>query len=203
LFDLRLALPLRRYNPPLMPPAEYALIGYVTNEVGEFAARLRRELQPELELQGSEIGAHVTILPPRTIHGSESAALEQIEQLCQGVPPFEISLGEVESFLPLTPTVFLRVAHAAYKMRELHDRLGVATLAFDEPYPYMPHLTIFRMDDAARAEAAMRVAQERWAEYRGTRRVPLDQLTFVRRINDARWTDIAPVHLGRQLTPSA
>src|SRR5438105_10403557 len=116
-----------------MLSAEYALIAYVNNEIGRFAAGLRRELQPELELHGSEALAHVTILPPRPLRSSESAALEQIEQLCQAVQPFEISMGDVESFLPRTPTVFLRVAHAAYKMRELHDRLNTAALEFEEP----------------------------------------------------------------------
>ena len=33
-------------------------------------------------------------------------------------------MGDVETFLPLTPTVFIRVARGAYRMRELHDRMN-------------------------------------------------------------------------------
>jgi len=38
--------------------------------------------------------------------------------------PFQVELGDVESFLPITPTVFLRVSQAGYRMRELHDLLN-------------------------------------------------------------------------------
>ena len=54
----------------------------------------------------------------------------------------------------MTPTVFIRVAHAAYRMRELHDRVNVEALRSPEQWPYMPHLTIFRMDTLEQAAPA-------------------------------------------------
>ncbi len=181
-----------------MQPCQYALVAYVNNPVGRFVEDLRRQLHPE----HAHLPAHITVLPPRPLHGSEPEALELLERLCGQVAPFEVVMGEVASFVPVTPTVFLRVAHAAYRMRELHDLLNTELLHCHEQWPYMPHLTIVKMPDLAQAQQALEFSRGRWAEYRGTRVAPVDQLTFVREGDNHRWVDLAPVHLGRSLAPA-
>ncbi|MGI9102556.1 MAG: 2'-5' RNA ligase family protein [Terriglobales bacterium] len=166
--------------------------------VGELVESLRREFHPK----HAHLPSHISILPPRALQGSEAEALETLGRVCADVQPFEIGLGEVATFLPVTPTVFLRVAHAAYRMRELHDKLNVNVLRADEQWPYMPHLTIFRMDTAQEAEPAFQEARRRWDRYHGTTRVRIEQLTFVREAGDDHWLDLAPVPLGRQLAPA-
>lgn len=173
----------------------YALVAYVRNPVGEFVERLRQELHPELP----HLAAHVTILPPRYLRGSELSALETLEEICGQVSPFEVVLGEVETFVPVTPTVFIRVAHAAYRIRELHDRLNTNALFAEEEWPYMPHLTIVKMSAEAQAEQAYLIARDRWAEFAGSRRVEIRELTFVREQEANRWIDLAGVPLGRSL----
>ena len=101
--------------------------------------------------------------------------------------------------MPVTPTVFIRVAHAAYRMRELHDRLNTEALRATEEWPYMPHLTIVKMADEKQAEQAYRLARDRWAEFAGSRRVPVQDLTFVREDELNCWVDLAELHLGRRL----
>ena len=171
----------------------YALVAYVRNPVGEFVESLRRELHPELP----HLAAHLTILPPRPLKGSERAALELLEDLCGQVSPFAVSLGDVEKFVPVTPTVFIRVARAAYRMRELHDRLNSGPLEFEEQWPYMPHLTIAKMGTTAQAEAAYEMAHERWKHFDLSRTVAVEQLTFVREAETEGWVDLAPVLLGQ------
>src|SRR5436309_5913909 len=173
----------------------YALVAYVRNPVGEFVESLRKELHPELP----HLAAHVTLLPPRLLAGTESAAIETMEELCKDVDPFEVSLGEVETFVPVTPTVFIRVAHAAYRMRELHDRLNVKTLAAEEEWPYMPHLTIVKMSAEEQAQRAFMTARDRWAEFEGGRHIEGKELTFVREEEQNRWVDLAGVPLGSSL----
>src|SRR5215469_11772709 len=170
----------------------YALVAYVKNDVGEFVERLRKELHPELP----HLATHVTVLPPRCLHGSESAALENLEQYCKQVEPFEVSLGEVETFIPVTPTVFIRVAHAAYRMRELHDLLNTGGLTGNEEWPYMPHLTIVKMGAEEQAQYAYRVARTRWADFEGYRSIDICDLTFVREEGPYRWIDVAGIPLG-------
>src|SRR5215813_8672944 len=132
-----------------MESPHYALVAYVKNSLGEFVENLRRELHPDLP----HLPAHVTVLPPRCLSpdgncsssAPEADALEYLAESCRNIEPFEIVLGEVETFVPVTPTLFIRVAHAAYKLRELHDRLNSGMLLFHEQWPYMPHLTIAKM----------------------------------------------------------
>jgi 2'-5' RNA ligase len=106
-------------------------------------------------------------------------------------------MGEVETFAPTTPTVFIRVAHAGYRIRELHDRLNQGALAYEEPWPYMPHLTIIKLSDVEAARAAADVSQQQWQQYGGDRRIRVEELTFVREGNSSfSWVDLAPVRLG-------
>jgi 2'-5' RNA ligase len=179
----------------MMQTPRYALVAYVRNPVGEFVERLRRELHPDLP----HLAAHLTILPPRLLHGSELLALEILEDICSQADPFEITLGDVETFVPVTPTVFIRVAHAAYRMHELHDRLNTSVLAAEEEWPYMPHLTIVKMRTEELAQAANVVARDRWAQFEGSRCIPVKQLSFVREAEENCWLDVAGVPLGRSL----
>jgi len=178
-----------------MQAARYAIVAYVRNPVGEFVENLRRELLPGIPC----LPAHLTILPPRTLRGSESAALETVEEACRDASPFEVTMGDVETFVPTTPTVFIRVAHAAYRMRELHDRLNRGVLEAEEQWPYMPHLTIAKLSEEPEAQRIYEVAHKRWNEFQGSRRIYLGQLTFVREKTENIWLDLAPVPLGGTL----
>jgi 2'-5' RNA ligase len=178
-----------------MPPVHYALVAYVKAPVGEFVERLRGELHPAL----SHLPSHITVLPPRRLQGSEEEARQVVERVCRDASPFEVVMGEVETFIPVTPTVFIRVAHAAYRLRELHDQLNIQALQAEEPWPYMPHLTIVKVGTPEEAGSAFHVAEQRWSQYQGSRRVLIEELTFVREAPGNSWEDLAPVPLGGSL----
>lgn len=181
-----------------MEPQQYAIVAYLRDPVGEFVEGLRSEVHPK----HAHLPAHISILPPRPLLGTETKALEIIEDVCQAVAPFQVRLGEVATFLPLTPTVFIRVAHAGYRLRELHDRLNVGPLHADEAWAYMPHLTIAKMDTPEESSLVYEIGTARWEEYRGDRNVAIDELTFVRQSGPDQWLDLAPVPLGRRLAPT-
>ena len=178
-----------------MQNPRYALVTYVRNAVGEFVENLRQELHPDLP----HLPAHVTILPPRRLQGGELAALEILEDICSQAQPFEVTLGDVETFVPVTPTVFIRVAHGAHRMHELHDRLNTQALASVEEWPYMPHLTIVKVSTEELAQKAYIFARDRWAMFEGSRHIPLSELTFVREQEQNRWVDLGRIQLGRSL----
>lgn len=178
-----------------MHAGNYAVVAYVHDPGGEFVESLQAELQPERP----QLLAHLTILPPRPLRGIEAEALQTLEDVCRNVEPFEVRLGDVETFLPITPTIFIRVAHGAYRVRELHDHLNTGALWYEEPWPYMPHLTIAKFDSEQRAAEAVQICRERWQHYPGSRTILLDQLTFVRESQPNCWVDLAPVPLGRRL----
>jgi len=178
-----------------MPTPRYALVAYVRNAVGEFVEHLRQELHPHLP----HLPAHVTVLPPRHLQDSEFSALESLEEICSGAEPFDVTLGDVETFVPVTPTVYIRVAHAAYRIRELHDRLNTQTLFATEEWPFMPHLTIVKVGDEEQAQQAYLFARDRWAQFAGHRQVPISELTFVREEEHNCWLDLAALPLGRSI----
>jgi 2'-5' RNA ligase len=179
-----------RYNVIFMLGLVYAAVAYVRSPVGIFVEELRRELHPA----HTHADAHVTVLPPRPLRGSEQQALSALREVCKTVPAFEITMGDVESFVPITPTIFLRVARGAYRMRELHELLNRGALDYQEPWPYMPHLTIVKADTVDEAEKVEGIARQRWKAYADTRTVRIDSLTFVKG-NGERWVDLAKVKL--------
>jgi 2'-5' RNA ligase len=178
-----------------MQKLRYALVGYVKSPAGEFVEGLRRELHPELP----HLAAHLTILPPRPLQGTEAAAIQFLERICGEAEPFEVMLGEVATFLPNTPTVFIRVDGSASRMADLHSRVNTEALAFCEEWPYTPHLTIAKMGAESAAQSAFEMARARWASFAGSRRIQLEKLTFVREDAQHCWVDLAPVPLGRRL----
>ena len=178
-----------------MQKPRYALVGYVRSPAGEFVENLRRELHPDLPL----MAAHLTILPPRPLHGSESDALQLLDRICGGEEPFEVTLGSVETFVPVTPTIFIRVEGGASCMCELHRKLDTEVLQFSEEWPYIPHLTIAKMSAEQAAQDAYEMARQLWEGYSGSRRILLERLTFVREESSNCWVDLAPVLLGRRL----
>lgn len=172
---------------------QYALVAYVRNSLGQFVENLRAELHPA----HAHLPAHLSVLPPRPLVGTEDEAFDALRQACANVEPFDVEMGEVEAFIPTTPTVFIRVARAAYRLRELHDHLNIDGLTYTEPLIYMPHLTIAKLDDNQRAREVFDIALRRWGQFDGSRCVTIDQLTFVRG-RDHRWTDIAHIDLTRK-----
>ena len=172
-------------------PVQYALVAYVKNALGEFVENLRRELHPA----HAHLPTHLTVLPPRPLQSTEEEAVAMLRQMATTVVPFQVELGEVESFLPTTPTVFIRVSYAGYRMRELHDLLNRDGLTFTEALPYMPHVTVAKLDSNERAAEVLRISKTRWAQYPGSHRIPVERLTFVRG-SEYTWTDLAEITLS-------
>ena len=135
-----------------MASLRYALVAYVRGPVGEFVENLRRELHPELP----HFAAHLTLLPPRPLQGTEGAALQVLAGICGRTEPLEVTLGGMDSFAPTTPTVYIRVSYGAMRMCELHEQLNTQALEFVEEWAYIPHLTIAKMPSESAAEQALR-----------------------------------------------
>ena len=168
----------------------YAVVAYLKGELAEWVENLRGELHPA----HAHLPAHITILPPRPLRGTEGEALEWLVERCSTVEPFDVVMGDIESFIPTTPTVFIRVAHAAYRIRELHDQMNGGPLGCVEELPFMPHLTIAKMETDERARHVCEVARDRWDHYEGLHSTHIENLSFVHG-RDAKWIDISPICL--------
>jgi len=178
-----------------MQNPRYALVGYVKGPAGEFVENLQRELHPDLPY----LAAHLTLLPPLTLLDTENSPLQFLERICCEAQPFEFVLGDVETFTPATPTVYIRVSQGSARMCELHGQLNTLALEYHEEWPYTPHMTIVKMAAGQLVQNAFQIARERWASYTGSRRILLERLSFVRENGQNCWVDLAPVLLGRTL----
>ena len=172
-------------------PVQYALVAYVRGPLGLFVEELRRDLLPE----HSHLAAHITILPPRFLQGTELDALVELAECAKDTIPYQATLGEVETFAPVTPTVFLNVEKNAEIFHELHDRFNSAAVESAEQWPYRPHLTIVKMPGFPQAEQALEASRTRWDAYQGNRQLTVSELTFVREGNNQHWIDIASIPL--------
>jgi 2'-5' RNA ligase len=178
-----------------MPSVRYALVAYTKSPVTAFVENLRRELHPALPHHT----AHLTLLPPRPLHGTESEALQMLARICGGVEPFDVTLGEMQSFIPTTSTIYIGVSQGASRMQALHEQLNHDALAFAEEWCYVPHLTIAKLNSEREVAQAFELARQCWRNYGGSRRILLDRLTFVREDAPNCWIDLAPVPLGGSL----
>lgn len=175
---------------PSRPP-QYAVVAYVRNSVGHFVEDLRRELYPE----HGHLPAHVTVLPPRYLQGTEAEAVATLQRQLRAVEAFQIRMGQVETFMPTTPTVFLRVESQAHRFRELHEDLNIGAFHCSEQWPYMPHMTIVKMPAIPEAEQALVLSRERWQRYQGDKTADITDFTFVRESTAQHWTDLATIAL--------
>jgi 2'-5' RNA ligase len=171
--------------------SQYALVAYLSGPVAEFVEALRAELYPA----HAHLAAHITVLPPRHLQGTEDEAKRALLSLSSDLARFEILLGDVESFTPATPTVFISVAKGAHRFRDMHVRFNSGALQCDEPWPYIPHLTIVKMDDFEGAARALAISRERWSNYSGEKTVRVQELTFVREGEAERWVDLETINL--------
>ena len=83
-----------------MQKLRYALVAYLK----KFRGRVRREPPARTASRLPHFAAHLTILPPRPLRGTEGSALEILERICGEQEPFQVTLGAVETFVPVTPT---------------------------------------------------------------------------------------------------
>jgi 2'-5' RNA ligase len=172
---------------------QYALVAYVRNAMGRFVEEMRRDLHPD----HTHLCAHITILPPRTICGTEADAIEELRKTISQQDAFKVVLGEVETFHPTTPTVFIRVARFAHRIREMHDALNSGPLNCGEQWPFMPHLTIVKMPAPEQTAGALDSARKRWGAYAGPREIEITELTFVREGANNQWIDLETIALRK------
>lgn len=170
-----------------MPPLRYAVVSYIQDPVGEFVRQMRDTLHPQLR----HSAAHVSILPPRLLQGSESALMEEFRHQCAREQAFPVELGEIDTFVPVTPTVFLRVLHGTDSMRAVHDRFNAGQLGGKEDWPYVPHMTILKTVTFEEVDPARAIAQQQWARFQGSRVGWVRTLTFVRETENQTWVDLA------------
>jgi len=168
----------------------FSLVTYLPDPLAGFIDRLRDELVP-----GCCLRAHITLLPPRPLVESPEAASRHIREVLRRVPPFEVLLDQVHIFT-VSSVVYLELAAGGEKLRQLHDALNSGAAAFQEPFPYHPHVTLAQQISPDQVPGVYEHARYRWAEYKHGHSFLVDRATFVQAINLYRWVDLEDCPLG-------
>jgi 2'-5' RNA ligase len=176
----------------------FALVSYLPGPLAELLDEIRHDFAPE-----SRAKAHVTILPPRPLleYPGEApgtavmAAMDELKIRLQDFPPFKVDLGEIEIFEG-TQVIYVSIQNGFAELERMHAALNTGHVAFREPYPYHPHVTIAQELAPEDVHNAAQFARWRWSEFKHSRSVWIDRLTFVQNTLENCWTDLAMLNLG-------
>ena len=168
----------------------FSLVSYLKDPLAGFLDRLRQEMVP-----GCNVHAHVTVLPPRPLPVSGSAAWRQICGMAPGFPAFDVELTEIRVF-PLSNVIYLGIGAGADSLREMHAVFNSGILEADEVFDYTPHITLAQDLDSAEIERLIEIARRRWADFPHQRSFRVETLTFVQNTEANHWVDLGRCQLG-------
>jgi len=168
----------------------FALVVYIPDPLAEFLDDLRKELVSDCLPR-----AHVTILPPRPLQAETDAAIERARTVAGGFAPFDIVTGGVEIF-PTTDVIYIGIQSGERELREMYRALNQGPLAFREPFPYHPHITLAQNLPTDRVQSLYELAHKRWAAFPHSRRIRAERACFVQSTIECTWVDLAEIRLA-------
>ena len=168
---------------------QYALVAYIDGALGEFLFRLRQEIVP-----GCNLRSHISILPPRQLEHPE-AVPAFLASRCRERSAFDVSLDRIQVF-QTTDVIFIDIGGDNANLHEMHKSLNDGVLAYEEPYPYHPHITLAQQISEAEHRTVLQLCHQRWNEYTGPRSFPIETLTFVQNTSNCGWLDLVETRLA-------
>jgi 2'-5' RNA ligase len=172
----------------------FALVSYFSGPLSEYLTRLRRELVPDCEAK-----AHLTVLPPRAIQGAVADAVRGLAQGLQEFSPVYVELGGVEMFAE-SRVVYVSVTAGRAELERMHDALNIGAVAFDEPFPYHPHITLAQAVSSDSIETVLERARDFWNKWPHPRSFAVEDLTIVQNTVTNCWFDVEEVHLAARVS---
>lgn len=108
------------------------------------------------------IPTHVTLLPPTDVGVADLPAFRRhLAQVAADSHPFPMRLRGTDTFRPLSPVVYVRLAEGANVCDGLQELVRSGPVERDLQFPYHPHVTVAH----GIPEAAMDRAQRELADF--------------------------------------
>lgn len=108
------------------------------------------------------IPTHVTLLPPTEVRREELPGFgKHLAAVADRGRPFWMRLDGTDTFRPISPVVYVRVAEGAAACAELQEAVRSGPVVRELQFPYHPHVTVAH----GIAEAAMDRAQAELAGF--------------------------------------
>lgn len=141
----------------------FAVVVYVPEPVRSEVDALRKAFG---DASLHRIAPHVTLVPPVNVADEDVAdAVSAVDAAAAGAEPFTVELGPPETFLPVTPVLYLHVGgeEARAALGGLRTRAFAAPLARPVGRDFEPHVTLGR---ARRAKHRIEAAITAFGDYR-------------------------------------
>jgi 2'-5' RNA ligase len=171
----------------------FALVSYFSGPLSDYLTRLRRELVPDCEAK-----AHLTILPPRPLRGPVERAIQRLAVDLQDFGPVLVELGGVEMFSE-SRVIYVSVSTGHRDLERMHDALNTGDAAFEEPFPYHPHITLAQDFPLESIDDVLERARRYWNNWPHPRSFLVENLTVVQNTLENRWLDIDEIHLASRV----
>jgi 2'-5' RNA ligase/GNAT superfamily N-acetyltransferase len=137
---------------------------------------------------------HITIVPPVNIDESRvDACLEILRDAAIETRPFHVSLGDVATFMPANPVIYLNIDPAKEVLR-LRDSVFRGPLNKKEDHEFVPHVTI--CDEAS--EEKINGALLALSAYR--QETTFDRIHLLRKDTNKPWYSFADFVFSAQRT---
>ena len=167
----------------------FALVSYCSGPLAEYLTRLRSDLVPDCEAK-----AHLTVLPPRPFTRSAEHAMQELTEGLQDFGPVLVELGDVATF-PESRVIYVSVKAGHLELERMHDVLNLGDVAFEEPFPYHPHITLAQDLTPESIGPVLERARRHWTSWPHPRSFMVERLTFVQNTLENRWCDLEDVQL--------
>lgn len=89
------------------------------------------------------IPTHITIVGPTAVKIDKiPAVIVQLDNACDQIPKFQVSLSGTGTFRPISPVSFVNVDQGAAECQTLAARANKGLLAQPQRFPYHAHVTL-------------------------------------------------------------
>lgn len=136
-------------------------IGVVLDIPEPWASHLQSAREGFGDLQARVIPTHVTLLPPTSvpIHRIDEI-VAHLQSVARSREPFDLLLDGTDTFRPVSPVVFVRVAMGGDGCDALQCAVRTGPLRRELTFPFHPHVTVaHHLDDDALDRAAKELAE--------------------------------------------
>ena len=133
------------------PGSDSLTIGVAVEIPEPWAAQLQNCRESFGDPLALSIPTHVTLLPPTAVPRLTLAdVVLHLQSVADGLHPFRLALRGTDTFRPVSPVVFVRVADGGAACDRLQRAVRTGPLSRDLTFPFHPHVTVaHHLDDVA------------------------------------------------------
>jgi 2'-5' RNA ligase/GNAT superfamily N-acetyltransferase len=138
---------------------------------------------------------HLTLVPPVNVSEDDLAlGLDVLHRAADAMTPFDLQLGPVATFHPVSPTVYLAVGGDVGSVHRLRDAVFTRPFVRRLEYAFVPHVTIADDVPVDRIASALVALQQYLVEVAVDRLYLLEEI----RLDDGRrvWEPLADAWFG-------